>query len=110
MQSTTELDALGRIVRAIEVYSCQTTDNQDPTRDELLHTYLKQQLSAQDWALWQDLQFDALMSRISNQDELPDTGLPDQTFHFLLSQYKQKGFELAQRWEMAQFGKLPNVA
>ena len=102
MHSTTELDALGRIVRAIKGYSSQTTDNRDLTQDKMIQTYLKQQLSTQDWELWQDLQSDPPALPVSNQDAIPDTGLSSQAFHFMLSQYKRKGFELAQFWCQAQ--------
>ena len=55
-QFTDQLDALGRIVVAIKAYRNQMADYQDVVDNEAANTYLKQYLSAQDWAFWQELQ------------------------------------------------------
>jgi hypothetical protein len=55
-QFTNQLDALARIVAAIKAYRNQMADYQDVVDNEAANTYLKQHLSVQDWAFWQQLQ------------------------------------------------------
>ncbi len=55
-QFTDQLDALGRIVVAIKAYRNQMADHEDVVDNEAASVYLKQHLSVQDWAFWQELQ------------------------------------------------------
>jgi hypothetical protein len=54
-QFTNQLDALGRIVIAIKTYRDQMADYENVVGNEAANTYLKQRLSVQDWAFWQQL-------------------------------------------------------
>ena len=53
---TNQLDAFGRIVIAIKGYRNQMADYQNVVDNEAASAYLKQHLSVQDWAFWQELQ------------------------------------------------------
>jgi hypothetical protein len=53
---TNELDSLGRIVAAIKAHRDQIANHQNLANDEAIEGYLKQHLSASDWAFWQRLQ------------------------------------------------------
>ena len=55
-QFTNQLDALGRIVVVIKAYRHEMADYQDVVNNEAANTYIKQHLSVQDWAFWQELQ------------------------------------------------------
>ncbi len=69
-QFTSQLDALGRIVIAIKSYRSQMADYRDIVDNEAASAYLKQHLSVQDWAFWQELQIreQVLLHTIKTED------------------------------------------
>ena len=89
--SIDELDALGRIIKAIKRYG-QTVSHQQPTNNLAREAYLNQQLSAPDWQLWQRLQEEPPEKMVDRQDLSLDQVLPGQPFDLLVDHYLQAVF------------------
>jgi len=47
---------LSRIISLIQAYQRQADSSRDLSKDSALNAYLKQHLSSQDWAFWQQIQ------------------------------------------------------
>ncbi len=55
MQVDTELEALGRIIRAVKTYRYQLRTHRAVATTVSMDDYLKKQLSIYDWILWKRL-------------------------------------------------------
>lgn len=53
-----QLEALGRIIGQVKAFRGESENLKKSTYSLLLTRHLRQRLSAQDWALWQELQID----------------------------------------------------
>ena len=91
MQSPDELEALGRIIFIIKAHKqLQKKGKVD------IDTYLCQELSIQDWLLWQDLRAEEIAIR--DKEEM----LAIEQFELLLKRYKRAGYEYHQFWLQCQ--------
>lgn len=89
-QTDDQLDALGRITRAIKRFRQQSPVSQMNT-EQTKGDYLKTHLSAEDWLFWEELQTQPSESKLAYQQ-----------FYHLLSQYRRAGFESWPLWCQTQ--------